>query len=342
MRFLHGMLACMLAGCAMQPTTSDPNQDAAAVAMLDATTWTAVPAGSTLRIGVEFLPPDPTLPSHDEAAAPRVEFLPLRSAPPARNPRPERAPAAGLGWDGATRHTWTLSTSDLGAIDDYLARETMHFLDDLVREDSRRVRKEVSLPFLDWQPDDRELGPRLWSEEATTAAQEEWVNEHGPALLQRPLQNLLRRLPLVSDLELEFDDFRSANVPMSQPYRDTHAADDQFGRMSLRVHVDDARDPVEVAFMKSGVRIASSQQAGKLSVDWQLTERVKLELRTRTVYDKHDYGVRADLSYWPSATTSLHLSFGDDLDFLSTSSIYSLFETQMDGTGMLLYAVHVF
>jgi hypothetical protein len=129
---------------------------------------------------------------------------------------------------------------------------------------------------------------------------------------------------------------------MSQPYRATHSGEDQFGRMSLRVHVDDASDPVEVAYMKSGVRIASSQEAGKLSIDWQLTERVKLELRTRTVYDKHDYGVRADLSYWPSATTSVHLCFGDDLDFLSTSSIYSLFETQMDGTGMLLYAVHVF
>ena len=342
MRFLHGMLACMLAGCAMQPTASDPNELDAASAPLWLFTTQTVPPGSTLRIGVEFLPPEQALPSNAAASeAPTVEFLPVHFAPATRDPRTER-PSDGLGWDGATKHTWTLSASDLGAIDDYLARETMHFLDDLVREDARRVRKEVRLPFLEWQPTDAQLGPRLWSEEATTAAQEEWVNEHGPGLLQRPLRNLLRRLPIVSDLEVEFDDFRSANVPMSQPYRDSHRAERQFGRMSLRLHVDDASDPVEIVYMKSGVRIGSSQEAGKLSIDWHLTDRLRLELRTRTVYDTLDHGVRADLSYWPSATTSVHLSFGDDLDFLSTSSIYSLFETQMDGTGCLLYAVHVF
>jgi len=342
-RFLLGMPACMLAGCAMQPTASDPNHGAAGAAIVaEAMSPTAVPPGTTLRIGVEFLPPDQAFPSPD-GDAPRVEFLPLRSAAPARAARPERGPDVGFGWSGAAQHTWTMTASDLASIDDHLARETMHFLDDLVREDARHGRKEVRLPFLDWQPTDFDLGSRLWSEEATQAAQEEWVNEHGPGLLQRPLRNLLRRLPLARDFEIEIDDFRSANVPLSQPYRDTHRTERRLGRLSMRLHLDDYADPVEVAYVKSGVRIGSSQEAGKLSVDWQLTERLRLELRTRAVYDTHDHGVRADLSYWPSATTSVHVSVGDDLDFLSTSSIYSLFETQMEGSpGMLLYAVHVF
>jgi hypothetical protein len=54
-------------------------------------------------------------------------------------------------------------------------------------------------------------------------------------------------------------------------------------------------------------------------------------------------GFRVDLSYHPSLSTSLHVALGDDMDFLSTSSIYSLFESPMDGSpGIVLYAVHVF
>ena len=40
---------------------------------------------------------------------------------------------------------------------------------------------------------------------------------------------------------------------------------------------------------------------------------------------------------------AVRLAAGDDMDFLSTSSIYSLFEAPMDGApGLLLYAVHIF
>ena len=45
----------------------------------------------------------------------------------------------------------------------------------------------------------------------------------------------------------------------------------------------------------------------------------------------------------PFLHMSMHLAAGDDMDFLSTSSIYSLFESPMDGRpGLVLYAVHTF
>jgi len=339
------MLVCLLAGCATQPTALAPSPSAAGNAQASMSPAPTIPPGSTLRIGVEFLPPDPAFGSSEAVPTePRVEFLPVRGpAAAAAEPAKTSERRSGLTSHRSRRHTWTLSESDLAAIDDPVERETLHFLDDLVREDRRHVRREVRLPFFEWQPTNVESGPRLWSEEATAAAQEEWINEHGPSLLQRPLRRLLRRLPLARDLEIEIDTFQSENVPLSQPYREAHRDERRFGRLSLRVHADDFADPVEIVYMKSGVRIGTSQETGKLSIDWRLTERVMLELRTRTSYDTHDHGLRADLSYWPSATTSVHVAVGDDLDFLSAASIYSLFETQMDGSpGLLMYAVHVF
>lgn len=334
MRFQLGMPLWLLAGCVVQPTATDP---------------TLAPSGPAARafplpsapppcIGVEFLPPEAaSSPLAAPAAAPRVEAVPL----PAAAPAPDRAARSRSG--RRERHTWTMDASDLAAIDDPIERETLQFVDDLVREDRRRVRHEVRLPFFDFQPADDAGAERLWSEESAAQWREQWIDEHGPALLQRPLRRLLRRLPIARDVEVGIEDFRSANVPLSQPYRDAHQADRHLGRLSLRLHVDDFTDPVEVFYGKSGVRIGTSQEAGKLAIDWRLGEHLTLELRSRTAYDTGDRSVRADLSFWASPTTSYHLAIGDDLDFLSTASAYSLFESPMDGSpGLLVYAVHVF
>ena len=113
--------------------------------------------------------------------------------------------------------------------------------------------------------------------------------------------------------------------------------------MSVRLHTSDLADPVELAYIRSGIRIGTSQESGKLSIDWDLSATLRLELRARADYATHEEHLRADLAYRHSPTTSLHVSIGDDMDFLSTSSIYSLFETPMDGApGLVLYAVHIF
>ncbi|MBL8754231.1 MAG: hypothetical protein JNK15_13095, partial [Planctomycetes bacterium] len=114
-------------------------------------------------------------------------------------------------------------------------------------------------------------------------------------------------------------------------------------RVSLRIHADDPKDPLEVVWVQSGVRIGTSQEFGKFGLELELTDRLHMELRARTGYETHEHDLRLDLSYRPSARTSLHVALGDDMDFLSTSSLYSLFETPMDGApGLVLYAVHVF
>ena len=91
------------------------------------------------------------------------------------------------------------------------------------------------------------------------------------------------------------------------------------------------------------MRVGTSRLRAKMSLDFPLGETLHLSLRARTDYETGKSGVRTDLIYRPSPNVSVHLAAGDNMDFLSTSSLYSLFESPMDGSpGMLLYAVHTF
>lgn len=341
MRFLLGILVCGLAGCAANPRAPGaiapmaaalPHAKPAAAAATAKVT-AAPPTTTVLRIGIEHLPPEP---GQGEAPTPRVESLTAGRLAP----RPLAPPTQRTVED---RSLLELANIDLDAIDDPLARHSLQFVDDLVAADRRRVRREVGLPFFGWQGQHEDRGLRLHGEERQQLDQAEWLQENGMTLLRRPVRQLLRRLPGLEQLEFELADFRSDNVPLSEPYQDVHGDRRRLGRVSVRLHAGDLQDPVELVWVHPLLRIGTSQQIGKLSFDWALSPHLQLALRTRTEYDTGDFGLRADLTYRASDFTSLHLALGDDLDFLSTSSLYSLFEAPMDGApGLVLYAVHIF
>ncbi|HZN39378.1 MAG TPA: hypothetical protein VFD82_11280 [Planctomycetota bacterium] len=349
MRFQLGMLVCLLAGCVAQPTSSTP----LSLANAGPPQNPSGPSGSgpstpplslLLRIGIEHLPPDPSSPA-DEGSPVRVEAQQRFKAPRTSAPATpaEAAPAAWRGFEAAPRHTWQLSASDLAAIDDPVARETMRFVNDLIDQDRRRDRREAGMLFLPHEYLDPDRGPLLQSEETMLADHEEWVHARGPGLLTRPLKLLLRRLPFVQQFELDVKNFRSDNVPLTEDYRQAHGDRENLGRMSLRLHAGELDDPLEVGYVQSGVRVASSMEQGKVSIDWALTERLQFALRASHEYETGNENLRADLTYWVSPFTSLHLGIGEEMDFLSTSSIYSLYESQMDGSpGVVFYAVHIF
>jgi hypothetical protein len=329
------MVGCLLAGCATQPTTSLPREstlaEASAPGNLSALNeGLAPPSVFALRIGVEHLPPE-----ESERDDPRDERLHL----PTARTRARLAPVAAEPMRSAAERPLL----DFANTDDPIAHETLRFVSDVIEADRDRVRREVGLPFFDYfHGFDADRGPLLRSEQDLLDAQELWVLEHGTSLLQRPFRRLLRRLPMVRDVEVEFDNFRSENVPLSEPYETASRRGESF-RVSMRLRASDLGDPVEVAGIWRGLRLGSSQEAGKLSFDLPVTERLRLELRARTEYDTSDLGFRLDLSWRHSLSTSWHVAIGDDMDFLSTSSLYSLFETPMDGSpGLVLYAVHVF
>lgn len=325
-----GLLACLLAGCATQPRRgTSPASEPSPLTHLE---------GHVLRIGLEFLPPDERFPNEAEVRAePRISTNPTVHA------REQAVRAVALNFDEPSRAP-RLNEIDFESIDDPIARETMHFCSDLIQADRLRVQREVGIPFFDFRRTEMELAPLLISEQRQYDEHQEWSQNHGPRLLKRPLRQLAKRLPLVRDFEIALEDFRSDHVPLTEPYRQAHGDRRKLGRMSLRLRTRDFSDPMELVYIHhSGVRIGSSQVQGKLSLDFDLTENLNFSLRARTNYETGESGIRTDLVYRTSQNMSVHLAAGDNMDFLSTSSMYSLFESPMDGSpGLLLYAVHTF
>lgn len=332
MRNQLGILVCLLAGCAAQPTVSRPPLAATSGAHDHG-------LGFVLRIGIEHLPPDAATAGAtiEPVVEPQPRPAPAVAAPAPRTNERERPREP----EAAHRHAWSMSIGDLAAIDDPIARETLHFVQDLIDADLERSRRDVTPPMLG-MPGELPGGPLLRSEEELLAAQEEWLQERGPSLMRRPLRCMWRRLPFVREVELEFDQLRS-DVPLTEPYQQLHEGRRSLGRFSVRVHVDDTRDPLEVAYVLAGVRIATSQERGRLTLGWDFSESLRFELRAETLYDTDVHHLRADLAYRWSPMTSLHLAAGDGMVFLSTPSIYSMYESPMDGSpGLVLYAVHLF
>lgn len=337
MRFWPGILVCLLAGCVSQPTSSTPSGHPAA-AQIAAAALPELTSQHVLRIGLEFLPPDERFPELEPV---RVEAR--RDATPAAELR-ERVTRAVTPRNEEPSRTPRLAQIDFESIDDPIARETMHFCSDLIAADRQRVRREVGIPFFDFRYDDYTIEPLLTSERRLREDHEQWSQQHGTRLLKQPLRQLAKRLPIAREFELAIQDFRSDHVPLTEPYRKSHGDRRELGRMSVRLHIRDLDDPMEVVYIHpSGVRVGTSRLRGKMSLDFPLGETLHLSFRARTDYETGESGLRTDLIYRPSANVSVHLAAGDNMDFLSTSSLYSLFESPMDGSpGVLLYAVHTF
>lgn len=291
---------------------------------------------SVLRIGLEHLPPAGV---EQEPTLARIQPLapPPRRAPVAEQQGRLLQPATERG-----RHIWTMDADELAAIHSPLAREALQFVDDLLLEDRRRVRREVREPFFQYQPiHDGQL--ILWSEQAMAQQRSEWLHENGPNLLRKPLQRLWRRLPLLRDLELTLDSLRTKHLPLTQDYEQARGSKRSRGRVSVRVRPSNLDDPVEVVFMHSGVRVGTSQTVGKLTIGHQLTEKLWAELHARMNYETRKHSARINLTYWMTQTTRFHFAYGDGLDFLPSASAFSVLDAPaQERTGFLLYAVHTF
>jgi hypothetical protein len=332
LRFQLGILACLLAGCVTQSTEStSPSAPSDRLA--------AVPGQQgVLRIGLEFLPPDDRFPELEPVLAePRVATSPKVSA------RRRAVQTIELGAEQPSRSP-SLSQVDIDAIEDPIAREAMQFCSDLIAADRQRVVREVGIPFFDFNYEDPDRGPLLTSERRLREDHERWSQQRGTSLLKRPLRQLAKRLPIAREFEIAVQEFRSDHVPLTKEYRKAHGDRRKLGRLSLRLHVREFEDPVEVVYIhNSGVRLGTSQQRAKMSLNFDLSDTLQVGLRARTDYESGRSGIRTDLIYRPSPHMSVHLAAGDDMDFLSTSSLYSLFESPMDGrAGLVLYAVHTF
>ena len=338
MKIRLGIATCLLAGCATQPPRCDamPTPDLAR----------AIPGlqrlahGNPICLGVEFLPPM----AEDAAIAVRAPQVAIERAEEQRGTLPGvRSYQPMLVRERTNRHAWAETREDPVANEDPAANVALRFLDDLMGEDRRRLRREIGTPALAMQGLDMQSpGIDLRADELRADDEALWFAENGPRLLRRPLQQMLRRTAWISTFEVQLDELRQANASLLD---DTANADDDtdLGRMSMRVRVNRPSDPLEVAYLRAGLRVGTTQEQLKLGYSLPVADDVFLDLRARQRYDDAAWRLRADLRWEVSAKTSVHLVAGDALDFLTTSSVYSLFESPMDGSaGILLYAVHLF
>ncbi|GAB4141445.1 MAG: hypothetical protein Fur0037_08290 [Planctomycetota bacterium] len=223
-------------------------------------------------------------------------------------------------------------------------RLALTFIGAVMGEDRRRVDRELGTPILEPRVvDTSSPGIALPSEIAWREETDAWISEHGHRLLNRPLRRMLRETPIVRQLEVDLDDFKSEHVPLSGPYSEAHGQGGDLGRISMRVHLGDLRDPVGIAYMKGGFRVSSSQEHLKLAVQGRIADTIGWEIHSRRPYGAGNWKARADLVWTIDPRNSLHIVAGDDMDFLSTSAIYSVFDSPMDGSkGIVLYALHLF
>jgi hypothetical protein len=322
----------LLAGCAAVP------QPAAGEACSPALVPPAV-----LRIGLEHLAPEDDAAGDESLRVATPPDRPFAAAPRTAAARPQEpirlaAHAESL----LQRHAWTLDAAELRDMPSPVERETLRFLDDLLTEDRKSAEREVRMPFLDWQAYEPIEDPLLTTEFAQRGDREEWLAENGPALLRRPLKKLLRRLPLARDVEIAIDDLRADNVPLSGPYQAAHDRRAKT-RVSMRLRADNWSDPIEMAVVHRGLRLGSAQEYWRMSWNLALHDDVELAVRTRRAYDGSESTWRCDLIYRLSSRTSYRLAVGQDLEFLSTSSVFAGFDSPLDGNaGIAFYAVHVF
>lgn len=332
MRIQFGVMMCLLAGCATQPTSGTVG------AALTAAPIRPMCDAGTLRISLEFLPPDERFPAPEPVLAPAPTKSPrrIRAEQRAVHPVALRAREQKAARD--------LSRLDIASIEDPVARETLHFCSDLIAADRRRVRREVGIPFFDFQRDDPSDTPLLTSERRMRADQERWSQELGVNLLKQPLRLLASRLPAAHEVDLALQELSASHAPWIKSRDPSKADGRELGRLSVRLDVRALNDPAEIVYIHPlGVRVGSNRSRAKLALNLDLTDRLHFALRARTEYETGAAALRADLIYRPSPRVSVHVAAGENMDFLASSSRYSLFESSMDGApGIVLYAVHTF
>ena len=335
MKIRLGLALCMLAGCVTQPpvpaaSATDRQDPIAALAGFS--------SGHALCLGVEYLPPSQ---KDDAAQLPRAVRIgdPLdRTVVERRRPTqrllPRRAPGE--------LHSWAMSSADLVGPEPGTEEMALQFLDDLLGEDRRRLRRELSAPLLAGQTIDMQSPAiDLRSEEVFAEDQQERLSRSGMGLLRRPFQKLLRRTPLVTGVEVRLEQFTQPREP--EDLLDAEPSSTDLGRLMLRVRPSRSDDPIEIGYRRSGFRIATSQQQWKCSVSVPIAESVFLEVRSRQDYDNRQIGLRAAIRWDYSSATTIHLAVGNEIEFASSPTAMTSGDQPAQGSdGIMIYAVHFF
>ncbi len=349
MRTHLGVWLCILAGCAVPPAVDSPS----APTETALNTGAAVPQTPSLpiRIGVEFLPPTTTdglLESLRSGLSMRPLLdAPLRTGVTAEIDRPSNIPRStepAVKQPVEAKLPWTFDKYEVRAIKDPFERVAVRFVQELIGDDLRRVRREFGPMIAETRYRDLSY-PSLpnYLDERRKQDEELFFAEHGRHFIRRPMRNALKSFTIFQDLEVALEDFKSEHIPFSVTDERSNPERASWGRVSMRLRVTDHEDPLELTYRRSGWRLGTSQERIKARYTTELAEDLTLSLSTRYEYESSDFSVRANLTYVFDETTRAHLVAGESLGFFSNSEVFTLMESPLQGdSGLLFYVEHLF
>ena len=273
---------------------------------------------SVIRIGVEYLPPDPR---NTTTNSKRPDWYSPRPEQPRKDPKTSAQPNMVVSPRGSIhphqpvesnldftnrQERWQLTQQSISAVQDPLERFALRFLSEMIGDDHKRVERAIGAPLLRSQIRLSSDPLSNFLDERDQMDQNRQLTKSGTRMVRRPLRNALREMPLLNDIETALNSFKSNPRTTNAP-----RARRQYGRVSLRVRGSDLENPLEVTWIKKGIRVSSSQDYAKASYATELRPDLRLQIRTR--YDYGDYKLRllGNLTYALGNGTSLRAMAGN-------------------------------
>jgi hypothetical protein len=166
-----------------------------------------------------------------------------------------------------------------------------------------------------------------------------WQNR----LIGGPLAKALRELPIVKGFQDSVDVLKSDNLPLSEPYQESHKSRPDLGRISVRLRPGGSRDQVELGYVLAGWRVGSSPHNLKLGYTLPLAADLSLQLRSKYGYDAASWQLDSTLVWQLSARKRANLLLSNHLDLLTEPMTFPATSTSTESSnGLMFFFEHLF
>ena len=372
MRLLLGLtIIALLTSCAANRAVST-----AGGATTDALAHSTGPTADfdllTVRVGVEFLPTGSGRTGHglgqagifgDTSSLTRPSFRvaqttgPATAGPVTINPiatgpvsvvplhgRPHPSAVAELGAHDRLTEAWIFEQAENRS--NSLDAITDRFYDDVVGPDGVRVHRQFGTPVLltrSWRPQMRTVRSSLDDQLEDERAQ--FDHRVLSSLMMGPLRRAMRKASILAEFEADFYEFTGRNdEPIQSLDEQGQSVGVEWGRPTARLHLSDSSDPLELGYRNFGFDVSSTQSYIRLGYQVRLFEKLSANIRWKGGYSK-DVGdfLRAELEWTFDSRNYLHITAGDDLEYLGGPTAYTFLDSPIDGSrGALFFVEHMF
>ena len=329
-----GLCLILLTGC--QSVPEEKTQDAANQTL----TQILPPATSTYtRVGVEYLPPETQRrratgswidPQGAESTQPSLVVVddPLFSNPPRSGRQP-------ISVAPEVQERWALERAQIRAKRNVIERVALRFLSELIGDDRKRVQRAIGAPLLHAELRLSDDPMSNFLDERDREDHQRLLTKNVSRMIRRPARNAAKELPLFNNVESAIQSFKDAN----RKYQDKKKLG--LGRISMRLRANS--NPVELVWIRGGLRIASNMEHGKASFSTSLTEDLKISLRTKFSYDNHDWRLFGSLEYDLNDYSTFYVLAGNEVNILGGPvSFPGGPQSEETSKGILLYFEHQF